>query len=157
EYNETLHAVYLRLLVAAGRTAEAVRHYDGLRRRLRDELGVLPSAEVRHVHLEALADEERPREVPAPRAPAPASAVSSAPAQTTPSRPCQLPPDAPDFTGRREHVEQIVAALSEPSGGAYPNVAMITGMPGTGKSTLAVHIAHALAGRYPDGQLYLDL
>ncbi|HKD98867.1 MAG TPA: BTAD domain-containing putative transcriptional regulator [Micromonosporaceae bacterium] len=160
EYNETLHAVYLRLLVAAGRTAEAVRHYDGLRRRLRDELGVMPSAEVRHVHLEALADEDRPQNVPAPRATAAAQPSASAPAASadaTPFRPFQLPPDAPDFTGRREHVEQIVAALSGPSGGAYPNVAMITGMPGTGKSTLAVHIAHALAAMYPDGQLYLDL
>ncbi|MGN9787428.1 BTAD domain-containing putative transcriptional regulator [Nonomuraea sp. ZG12] len=65
-----------------------------------------------------------------------------------PPVPHQLPPDVPDFTGRSEEL----AALARPF-----TIAVISGAPGAGKSTLAVHAAHALRGRFPAGQLYLDL
>lgn len=72
-------------------------------------------------------------------------------------RPFQLPPDLPDFAGRREAVKNVIELLSGGSPGAWPAVASITGMPGTGKSTLAVHVAHQLREVFTDGQLYLDL
>ncbi|MEV4540400.1 AfsR/SARP family transcriptional regulator [Micromonospora echinaurantiaca] len=68
--------------------------------------------------------------------------------------PAQLPADHPYFTGRRG----VVAAAKELlAGDPRPTALVIDGMPGVGKSTLAVHLAHQLAARYPDGQLHADL
>jgi tetratricopeptide (TPR) repeat protein len=61
-----------------------------------------------------------------------------------------LPRDVPDFTGRADAVRFLLD-------GAAGGVDAIDGMAGVGKTTLAVHIAHRLAARYPDGQFFLDL
>ncbi|HEY3559605.1 MAG TPA: helix-turn-helix domain-containing protein [Kribbella sp.] len=73
--------------------------------------------------------------------------------------PWQLPPAAPDFTGRAAQVDAILAVLrdSTEDGTAAVGLVTVTGMGGIGKTTLAVHAAHKLADSYPDGQLYLNL
>ncbi|SEG44152.1 DNA-binding transcriptional activator of the SARP family [Nonomuraea solani] len=76
--------------------------------------------------------------------------------QAPPVVPAQLPPDVPDFTGRTALISDLIPLLTS-TGGAAPPVLVISGKGGVGKSTLAVHIAHRAAGRYPDGQLYADL
>ncbi|GAA2592090.1 tetratricopeptide repeat protein [Winogradskya consettensis] len=65
--------------------------------------------------------------------------------------PRQLPPDVAGFTGRRQSMEALRAT--------HPRTpaTIIAGTAGVGKTTLAVHWAHHIADRYPDGQLYLDL
>jgi transcriptional regulator with XRE-family HTH domain/tetratricopeptide (TPR) repeat protein len=68
-------------------------------------------------------------------------------------RPQQLPADLPDFVGR----EQEVAVLREVLDGGGPRLAAVSGPPGVGKTALAVHTAHLLAARFPDGQLYVML
>ncbi|MEV0619349.1 NB-ARC domain-containing protein [Nonomuraea sp. NPDC050404] len=60
----------------------------------------------------------------------------------------QLPADVPVFVGR-------TAELTTLAGTAV--ITTIDGMAGIGKTTLAVHAAHALAARFPDGQLFMDL
>lgn len=76
------------------------------------------------------------------------------------SSPMQLPADIVDFTGRELHVQQVCDLLStgdvEDSPGAVP-VALVAGAGGLGKTTLAIHAAHRLRSKYPNGQLYVDL
>ncbi|WP_285643670.1 AfsR/SARP family transcriptional regulator [Lentzea sp. NBRC 102530] len=62
-------------------------------------------------------------------------------------RPEQLPPGLPDFTGRAAEIAQALRAL--------PSTVGITGMHGSGKTTLAVHVAHLAKADYPDGQLFV--
>ncbi|SEG48421.1 Tetratricopeptide repeat-containing protein [Actinacidiphila yanglinensis] len=90
-----------------------------------------------------------------PAVPVPAEPPAAA---ATPPVPSQLPPDAPDFTGRTAEVERLAGALTATAGGpGSPAVATVTGGGGLGKTTLAVHAAHLVAHRFPDGRLYVDL
>ena len=65
-----------------------------------------------------------------------------------------LPPDAAAFTGRGEELSQITAAAGA---GGVVAVRAIDGMPGVGKTALAVHAAHVLGDQYPGWQLFIDL
>nr|WP_198151462.1 tetratricopeptide repeat protein [Kibdelosporangium sp. MJ126-NF4]CEL15651.1 transcriptional activator domain [Kibdelosporangium sp. MJ126-NF4] len=62
-----------------------------------------------------------------------------------------LPGDLTDFTGRETEYAQVEQLLRT------AGVVAVDGMAGVGKTSLAVHVAHRLAPRYPDGGLYLDL
>lgn len=66
----------------------------------------------------------------------------------------QLPADAPAFVGRAAEVAGAVAALAAPDG--VP-VVSVSGPGGAGKTAFAVHVAHLVASRFPDGQLFVDL
>jgi hypothetical protein len=68
--------------------------------------------------------------------------------------PYRLPPDTGDFIGRSGDVTELTGALAP--GGSMP-VAAVSGMGGVGKTTLAVHVAHAMGGRFPGGRVYVDL
>ncbi|MGH3246267.1 MAG: tetratricopeptide repeat protein, partial [Trebonia sp.] len=69
-----------------------------------------------------------------------------------------LPPDTAVFTGREEELSQIIAAAADPAEAAgMVAVRAIGGMPGVGKTALAVHAAYALRNRFPDRQLYINL
>jgi tetratricopeptide (TPR) repeat protein len=72
--------------------------------------------------------------------------------------PAQLPSDVAAFTGREEELAQLDALLA---GGDDPPTAVvisaIAGTAGVGKTALAVRWAHRVRGRFPDGQLYVNL
>jgi DNA-binding winged helix-turn-helix (wHTH) protein len=66
----------------------------------------------------------------------------------------QLPLDLADFVGRADLVDRIEQLLGDDR--AVPVVAL-SGSPGVGKTALAIHAAHRLAARFPDGQLFVNL
>ncbi|WP_168801718.1 ATP-binding protein [Glycomyces buryatensis] len=66
--------------------------------------------------------------------------------------PRELPMALAAFTGREGQLDALFAAVDD---GAA--VITVHGMAGVGKTSLAVRVAHALAPRYPDGQLFVDL
>ncbi|WP_433380084.1 BTAD domain-containing putative transcriptional regulator [Actinoplanes sp. CA-142083] len=137
---ESLWVRLLRILEAAGRPAEALELYETIRRRLADELGADPSLELRQVHADLLA--HGARTVPGGRA-----------------VPRQLPAAVEGFAGREAEVAALDALLGALDGRTpgSPRVAVIAGTAGVGKTTLAVHWAHRVADRFPDGQLYAGL
>ena len=69
-----------------------------------------------------------------------------------------LPRDIGSFTGREAELSELLAVLAEAAeGGGVVGIHAIDGMAGAGKTALAVHAAHRLAGRFPDGQFFVPL
>ncbi|MDT7788401.1 MAG: hypothetical protein QOF58_6820, partial [Pseudonocardiales bacterium] len=78
---------------------------------------------------------------------------------TTPT-PRQLPLAIGDFTGRAEHLNELDGLLPDEDGGPATGAVVISALHGTagvGKTTLAVHWAHRVQARFPDGSLHVDL
>jgi tetratricopeptide (TPR) repeat protein/transcriptional regulator with XRE-family HTH domain len=73
--------------------------------------------------------------------------------------PRQLPATAAGFTGRTAELQTLTQILDDAAGGAPGTVVIsaIGGTAGVGKTTLALHWAHQVAGRFGDGQLYVNL
>jgi tetratricopeptide (TPR) repeat protein len=70
--------------------------------------------------------------------------------------PRQLPADVSGFTGRAAGL-RILDGARAGTGPTAPALAVITGTAGVGKTALAVHWAHRIADRFPDGQLFVNL
>ncbi|MEJ3745988.1 BTAD domain-containing putative transcriptional regulator [Actinomycetes bacterium KLBMP 9797] len=135
---ESLWVRLLRVLDRRGRTAEALERYEAVRRRIADELGADPSPELRRLHTELLAG--RPARCAAPVV-----------------VPRQLPSDIGWFAGRRAALTAVDQQWAARRAGTAPGIAVVTGTPGVGKSTLAIRWAHRVAADFPDGQLYANL
>lgn len=69
--------------------------------------------------------------------------------------PRHLPALIPAFVGRVSELKALSCMLDEP--GEATLVTAITGTAGAGKTALAVHWAHQVAGEFPDGQLFVNL
>ncbi|MEU6717373.1 BTAD domain-containing putative transcriptional regulator [Nonomuraea sp. NPDC046802] len=140
---ERLSYLMMAALHQEGRRTAALEVFRDTRRRLVDALGIEPGSELRELHQRILR-EEADVEPPA------ALVVGEAPV------PAELPAGVASFVGRAEEVAQVSAALAGDGPDAV-RICQISGIGGVGKSSLAIHVAHALAGRYPDGQLYVNL
>ena len=146
---ERFHAQLMTALAVGGRRAEALAAYQRARQVLVDELGIEPGPELRTLHERILAGESDPipAQDAAPREPTPVPAV-----------PRQLPTAVRHFTGRQAELDTLTRLLdaTDVSSGTVV-ISAIDGMAGIGKTALAVHVAHRLSEKFPDGQLFLDL
>jgi DNA-binding SARP family transcriptional activator/tetratricopeptide (TPR) repeat protein len=141
-FNEAVQARLILTLAATGNQAAALRTYETVRERLADELGIVPGPELTAAFSTVLAPQES----------------TLRPAVEPVVRPAQLPPDLPAFAGRRTEM-RLLQSLLPPAGEPPRGLTTVAmdGMPGAGKTTLAVHWAHSVADRFPDGQLYVNL
>lgn len=161
--DEGLQARLILVLAATGHQAEALDVHRTVRTRLADELGVQPGPELQAALQRVLGHGHALRASTSSGGVGPAVPVEGAEGAARPGavatiRPAQLPVDLPAFTGRRSelaHVQELLCA-SDASASTVV-ISAIGGMAGVGKTTLAVHWAHSVADRFPDGQLYVNL
>ncbi|WP_427164217.1 AfsR/SARP family transcriptional regulator [Streptomyces sp. C1-1] len=166
--DESLYARLIQALAQTGRQAEAVGLFQEMRLRLKNELGIEPSPELRVAHAGLLRHSKRATIPQDGRHEVPPKEISGPPMPQSPRgrpnvsntvRPTQLPLDLRTFVGRRDELTRIISALEkiDEESGTPAVINTIEGMAGVGKTALAVHIAHRLAHRFPDGQLYVNL
>ena len=151
---EKLAGLLMTALYRCGRRGEALAAYDNTRRVLAGEVGLDPGPELARLQARVLADD------PALAAPAPQAAGVGV-------VPRQLPAGAGFFAGREAELKLLDELLDQAGlpdrangngglGGAVV-ISAVAGMAGVGKTALAVHWAHRVSGRFPDGQLYVNL
>jgi DNA-binding SARP family transcriptional activator len=146
---EHLHALLMLALYRDGRQGEALAAFQRARQVLVDELGTEPGSELRELHQRILAAD------PTLDVPAPGRPTAGAPA---PALPRELPAGIRHFTGRGGELKELTGLLDQTTEQS-PTVVIsaIGGTAGVGKTALAVQWAHQVAGRFPDGQLYVNL
>lgn len=153
-FDEGLQSRLVLALAATGRRDKAQEVYRSAVARLAEELGVEPGAELGVAHRQSVTDPVREPGVGEPAGP-----VVPVPAQ--------LPAALPVFTGRQAELDRLLALVGTGGEGGGGNgdgrataavmISAVGGMAGVGKTTLAVHLAHQVADRFPDGQLYVNL
>ncbi len=159
---ERLAGLLMTALYRCGRRGEALAVYDTARRVLAGQLGLDPGPELARLQAQVLADD------PVLAAPAPAAVPgggASAAGEGAAPRvvPRQLPAGAGFFAGREAELKQLDELLGQAGGqegdspGGAVVISAVAGMAGVGKTALAVHWARKVAGRFPDGQLYVNL
>lgn len=150
--NEPVHARLMIAMAGSGQQAAAIRIYEDLRLHLDRELGLYPGEELVEAHVRVLRQDipaMESRESHARRAVLPA---------TVPVVPRQLPAALRYFTGRAGELDMLSGLVGRDCAEANGVViAALTGMAGIGKTALAVHWAHQVASRFPNGQLFVNL
>lgn len=142
---EQMRSQLMLALFGAGRQADALREY----RRARDvsiaELGIEPAEPLRSLEAAILRGDTSLL-----RGQSPATAPAPAPAM--------LPAGVGDFTGRDDAVRDMLAAVHGGArNGTGAAVLVLSGHGGVGKSALALHLAHRIAERFPDGRFYASI
>ncbi|MEV6905039.1 BTAD domain-containing putative transcriptional regulator [Amycolatopsis sp. NPDC051372] len=151
-FDERLAGQLMVALHRTGRQAEALLHFQQVRKLLASELGVNPGPALRAVHQEILtgdAEMSEPRRQSAPGVISPQPHDLDDEDVLPPLIPRQLPAPPRSFTGREKELE-VLSATPAP-------VSVIVGPGGVGKTALALHWAHEHVGEYPDAQLFVDL
>jgi DNA-binding SARP family transcriptional activator/tetratricopeptide (TPR) repeat protein len=138
--DEMLVAHQMTALCRSGRPADALSLYRQTRSRVIEEQGAEPGATLSGLHQRIL---DRDPELAVP---------SSPPRMARAAPPDTLPPETAEFVGRDQELGLLTGER-----GSIPGIAIIEGMPGVGKTALAVRAARLASAQYPDGTLYLNL
>ncbi|HEX8628602.1 MAG TPA: BTAD domain-containing putative transcriptional regulator [Catenuloplanes sp.] len=149
---ERLVGQLMLALYRSGRQADALRRYVDTRAILHEELGVDPGRRLQELHCSILTADDG-------LLPGAAEAVTTGGADpvardTRAVVPAQTPMGVAHFVGRTRQLKELDELLSTDS---TVGICVVAGMAGVGKTTLAVHWAHRVSGRFPDGQVYLNL
>ena len=137
ELRERPHELALLALYRCGRQAEALEHYAALRRRLDDELGLEPGPALRELQRRILVQDPD------------LGGTSDEPARA--GTPLPLPPNP--LVGRGRELEELTALL----GRRQSRLVVLTGAGGSGKTRLALEVAHGLASAYANGVALVEL
>jgi DNA-binding SARP family transcriptional activator/Tfp pilus assembly protein PilF len=164
-FDERLAGQLMLALYRSGRQADALDHYERVRGRLSEELGVDPSPALQRLRSQLLSGDPvlavaggdgSPNRTPGGGRTDEAPTVREAPRWLTVPR--QLPAPPSSFTGRSDQISELDTAMAPQSrGDSAAAIAAIGGSGGMGKSWLALCWAYRNMDRFPDGQLYLNL
>ncbi len=131
-YDERLHAQLMLALYRCGRQAEALATARALESRLRDDLAIEASAEVRDLYRRILLQApELTLEPPQP--------------------PSNLPTRLTSFVGRNRELQELADLVNG------NRLLTLTGPGGIGKTRLAMEVAQRLHPRFPGGVWWVDL
>jgi tetratricopeptide (TPR) repeat protein len=173
--DEVFIAHQMTALYGSGRPGQALGLYRDIRSRLVEELGTEPGPLLADLHQRILRHDPSLAVRPVVRRP------------DRPAPPDTLPPATAEFVGRSQELSLLTGGhslapehrpapehqpaldrgatpyhgpapeLSRFQTGAMPQISVIEGMAGVGKTALALHAARTVAGQYPDGTYYLNL
>lgn len=141
---ERCWAALMLALYRSGDVAAALEAFTEARNRLVDGLGLEPGPRLQQLHSAMLNRD---------------SALLAQPVAATPAGAgtrCQLPHQSP-LVDRSDEVRAVVSTVCDTEGTDGPQVVVVHGPAGAGKSAVALLAAHQAAWNFPDGQLYLDL
>ena len=148
-WHEEAHRALMRLLALNGRRSEALAQYQHCEAILNRELGVKPTAETtalfEKIHTDNLVQTSSVR-----------SATESRPKPITRldvQSPTDWPASLTPFIGRETELAQLTQWLIS----ADRRLISLVGPGGTGKTRLALEVAHTLKGDFPHGVYFVPL
>jgi DNA-binding SARP family transcriptional activator len=142
---EKLTGQLMTCLYRCGRPTDALSVYRKARQTLVEEYGLEPSARLRDLERLILQGDIALDTV----------ATAAEPEPPTLLVPAQLPLQVRGFAGRASELARLNALVSNVD--STVAICAILGTAGVGKTALALHWAHKIAARFPDGQLYVNL
>jgi DNA-binding SARP family transcriptional activator len=156
-WHERFWIQLVRALQQSDRTADALAACHRVERLFHTDLGIDPGEELRTLHREILlaSTTDTPGEPPGSR-------TAGTTAGTVGRSVHQLPPAVHNFVGRHALAAECAQLLvpgprARTDGRSRPAQVALSGLPGVGKTALAVEVAHRLRRHFPDGQLFVDL